>query len=119
MKRGLIWIILTCLIVTSVIWHHARRPTQQPDVFCAGCHDNSKRHLHRHNLTTNQPRPHSATGNWWDKLGTPSTWRNLIRTTSNIRILTRIRFTAGQHYGGWMETLFELIDIRPAVFDYK
>ena len=77
MKRGVIWIVLTCLMVTSLVLASCATsttststptPTTNLLLTHTATTTTTKTATTNYDTTDNHT---TATGNWWDKLGTP------------------------------------------------
>jgi peptide/nickel transport system substrate-binding protein len=128
MKRGLAWIALTCLIVTSLILASCTTTSTTTTTTLSTPAVTTTSKTTTALVTTSTTKPAATTtstavtSNWWDKLGKPQYGGEIsLRTTSNITNFDP--YFASQLaniMGGWMETLFEPDwTLDPAVFDYK
>ena len=124
MKRGTIWILLTCVMVTSLVLASCAKTTATTSTSVASTTSTTSRTT----TTTTSPTSTtsttttSATGNWWDKLGNPQ-----YGGTMTLRLTTDTTHFDGYNMGGnasvigaYDESLYSYDwTLDPAVFNYQ
>ena len=84
MKKGAIWIVLTCLMVTSLVLASCNKTTTATTSSSTTTKTTSTTTTTKTTTTTTTAPPTStssttvATGNWWDKLGIPQYGGELV-----------------------------------------
>ena len=83
MKRGIIWIVLTCLIVTSLVLASCAKSTTTSTSTSTTTTTTTNTTTQTTTTTTTTtptttPTTTTATGNWWDSLGTPQYGGTLV-----------------------------------------
>ena len=124
MKRGIIWIALTCLIVTSLVLASCAKTTTSTSTSTTSTTTTTTTTT----KTTTTPAPittpttTTATGNWWDSLGTPQYGGTLtLRLSQDIGAWDPWSSLAGMSImDGWMEKLFaDNWTVDPSEFNYQ
>ncbi|MGP8080605.1 MAG: ABC transporter substrate-binding protein [Dehalococcoidales bacterium] len=129
MKRRFIWVILTCLIVTSLVLASCSSSTTtstQTTVTATTSTATSTTTAIIPTSTTSSASTITATttstGNWWDSLGTPQYGGAInIAVSGNITGFDPNN-TLGQYcvYSGWIEDLFaDQWTLSPSVYAYQ
>ena len=112
MKRGAIWIALTCLIVTSLVLASCNKTTTtttSKSTTPTSTTTTTKTTATTNITTTTKTTTTTAvSGNWWDKLGTPQYGGTLVmRTKLDILFFDPYQGeTLMSFMWGWMEQLF-------------
>lgn len=127
MKRGVIWISLTCLIVLSLVLASCSSSTTStstskvPTTITNTTITNTTTNTTAPLITATSTATTSITGNWWDKLGIPQYGGTLtIRVPTNITAFDPYSITSQMYVTPWLERLFQDDwTLDPAVFAYK
>ena len=125
MKSGVIWIALTCLLVTSLVSASCTKATTSSTTSTTTTQTTTTTKTTTTTTTAatiTTPTTTAATGNWWDALGTP-------QYGGQMTLQTSIDFAYFDPYQGeaqmgaffcWMEQLFATDwTIDPAVQSYQ
>jgi peptide/nickel transport system substrate-binding protein len=125
MKKGTIWIALTCLIVTSLVLASCNKTTTTTTSTSA---PTSTATTTKTTTTTTTAPPTStttttaATGNWWDKLGIPQYGGTLTDASSYDLGLWDPYYSSSLAtvMGGYMEGLYgDNWTLDPTTFDFS
>ena len=127
MKRGAIWVILTCLMVTSLVLASCNNATTTTTSTSTSTTTSTTTKTTTTTTTTTAQTSTtttttSSTGHWWDKLGVPQYGGEInMRISTNIQYFDPNQGTAGMaFYWAWMEGLFRHDwTTDPAIQDYK
>ena len=113
MKRGIIWIVLTCLMVISLVLASCTTKTTSSTFTSTTTTTKTTTTTTKTTTTTNLSTPTATTttttGNWWDKLGTPQYGGQIVISVPiNITQFDSVSEAAGGAYGiqnVWFERL--------------
>ena len=123
MKRGIIWIALTCLIATSLVLAScAKSTTTTPTSTTTTTKTTTTTTKTTTAPTTTAPTTTTATGNWWDSLGTPQYGGTMtLRLAQDIGCFDPWASLAGMSVmDGWLEKLFtDNWTVNPSEFNYQ
>ena len=127
MKRGAFWIVLTCLMVASLLLASCTTKTTSSTSMTTKTSTTTKTTTQTttttiKTATTKAPTTATATGNWWDSLGTPQYGGTMtLRLAADIVNFDPINAeTLVTIESAWMEELHSNDwTMNPAVYDYK
>ena len=127
MKRGTIWIALTCLMVISLVLVSCTKTTSTTTTTSKSTTTTTT--TTKTTTTTTAPPTSTTsttttatTGNWWDSLGKPQYGGEMVLSTnSNIVNFDPYNGTVNNSMNfGWMEQIFgDDWTLNPNVYDYK
>jgi peptide/nickel transport system substrate-binding protein len=126
MKRGITWIVLTCLIITSLVLASCTTKTTSSTSTMTTTTTTSTTTrttaTTTKTATTTMPTTTAATGNWWDSLGTPQYGGTMtLRVKQDITVFDP--FTSAFNVtieSAWMERLFaDNWTISPSTYAYQ
>ena len=128
MKRGIIWIALTCLMVTSLVLASCNNTTTTTTTTSKSTTTTSATTTTKTTTTTTTAPPTStssttvATGNWWESLGKPQYGGTLTDASSYDFGLWDPYYSSSLAtlMGGYMEGLYgDNWKLDPKVFDFS
>ena len=127
MKRGVIWIALTCLMVTSLVLASCNNTSTATTSTSTTTNTSTSTTTKITTTTTTAPpttttSTTAVTGNWWDKLGTPQYGDTMtIRINANIANFDPDNSPSLENISeGWFETLTaDDWTLDPSVFAYN
>ena len=124
MKRGAIWIVLTCLIVMSLVLASCNKTTTSTSTSTTTTTTTTTTKITTTTTTgtTASTTTPTGTGKWWDKLGTPQYGGTLvIRTKLDIIFFDPYQGeTLMSFMWGWLEQLFSTDwTMDPSVQSYQ
>ena len=125
MKKGTIWITLTCLMVTSMVLASCNKTTSTTTSTSTTTNTTTTTATTKTDATTvssTTTAATSASANWWDSLGKPQYGGEMVlRINRDIATWDPYQADVGtQLYTGWIEQLFAVDwKMDPAVQNYK
>jgi peptide/nickel transport system substrate-binding protein len=129
MKRGIIWLPLTCIMMTTLFLASCTNTTSTPTETSKSPQITTSTPgiISTTSLTTTTAKTVTSsitpsTGNWWDKLGKPQFGGTLTLRIARDITNFDVPDTVGQIniISAWMEKLFgDNWALDPAVYDYK
>jgi peptide/nickel transport system substrate-binding protein len=124
MKRGIIWGVLTCLMVTSLVLASCSKSTTtstSASTTIPTTKTTTTTTTATATTTTTITNTTATTGNWWDSLGKPQYGGTMtIRVNADITDFDPWAPATMCIFAGWMERLFaDNWTLDPAVFNYS
>ena len=125
MKKGITWILVTCLVVASLVLASCNKTTSSTSTPTQTTTTTSKTTTTTPNTTTpttTTATTTAVTGNWWDSLGTPQYGGTMILAinTDIVSFDPQLGTNPVQIYDEYLEQLFTTDWTKnPTVFPYQ